>query len=128
MATLNQLIELSARSCQLLAHGQTMTAEMQADMLTLFNFMLEELRGKGVDLGITNLAATDEIYIDQADYMPLHYMLTVRACDHYGRQPSAVKFDLAERAENVIFARYYQNTELNIPVGLQPTESFDIDL
>lgn len=128
MATVATLIDFTARSCQLLAHGQTMTAEMQSDMLTLFNFMLDELRGKGVELGITDLAATSEIYIDHADYMPLHYMLSVRACDHYGRQPSAVKFDLAERAENVIFARYYQNTELNIPVGLQPTESFDIDL
>ena len=88
--------------------------------------MLEELRGKGVDLGITTSQQTDEIYIDRADYMPLHYMLT-ESDDHYGRQPSAVKFDLAERAENVIFARYYQNTELNIPVGLQPTEQSDID-
>lgn len=128
MATVQTLLELTARSCQLLATGQSMTAEMQADMLMIFNWMLEELRGKGVELGITGLSATDEVYVDNADYMPLHYLLCVRVCDHYGRQPSAAKVELAERAENIIFAKYYQNTELNIPVALQPKEQFDIDL
>ena len=78
MATAQDLINSSAKQAGILAEGQTLEAGINADALSRLNRMIARLRNDGIDLGLATLAASDEMFIDDADEEALELGLTMR--------------------------------------------------
>ena len=77
MATAATIISDAATLAGVVASGQGISAEHDAQYLRFFNMMLDQWANVGVDLGIGSIASGDELYIDDADLLGVTFNLAV---------------------------------------------------
>ena len=85
MATAQDLINSSAKQAGILAEGQALEGGINADALSRLNRLIARFQNDGIFLGLATLAASDELYIDDADEEALELSLTMRLMVRYRR-------------------------------------------
>ena len=76
--TAQDLINSSAKQAGILAEGQNLENGVNADALKRLNRMIARFENNGIELGLSTLAASDTMYIDDADEEALEVQLTLR--------------------------------------------------
>lgn len=128
MATAQELINSAARFAGILAPGQTLEAEVNADALTRLNRLLARLRNTGVDLGLSSLLAANEVIVDEADEEAIEFLLALRLMVRY-RRPIAP--GLAEQARielTELRAKYAVVDEMTMDSALTRKHAFTFQL
>ena len=67
----------------ILAEGESASPEQGADMLVIFNDMLDYLRGEGIDWGAPQTVTTGTPDIPEGNREIAKCLLAVRAADHF---------------------------------------------
>ncbi len=84
----------------ILAEGEAPSAEQGADMLVIFNDMLDYLRGEGIDLSPPQTETTDTPDIPEGYKEIVKCMLAVRAADHFQVSAPSATIYLATQGQN----------------------------
>lgn len=118
MATAQDLINSSARQAGILAEGQTLESGPNSDALDRLNRMLERWQNDGIDLGLSALAAADEMFIDLADEEAIELNLTLRLMVRW-RRPIQPGLSLAGKdALTELQAKYALIPEMTLDQAL----------
>ena len=81
MATNSDYIASAMRLAQILAEGETPSAEQGADMLAAMNDMMASMAEDGIDLGYSpQSSTTDTLLINLGSREAVKYLLAARAC------------------------------------------------
>jgi len=78
MATAQDLINSSAKQAGILAEGQALEGGINSDALDRLNRLIARFQNDGIFLGLSQLNAADELFIDDADEEALELSLTLR--------------------------------------------------
>lgn len=100
MTTNSDYFKFALQKIGILAEGEAPSAEQGADMLVIFNDMLDYYRGQGIDFGAPQAATTDTPDIPEGYREIVKCLLAVRAADHFEVPvPSGVAY-IATNGEN----------------------------
>ena len=129
MATAQDLINSSAKQAGILAEGQSLEAGINAEALDRLNRMVSRIQNNGVDLGLATLAASDTLYIDDADEEALELQLTVRLMVRHRRPMEPALIGAAATALTELQAKYTKIRAMTIDPAITSRrfKSFDIN-
>ena len=100
MSTNSDYFKSALRKIGVLAEGKTPSPEQGADMLVIFNDMLDYLRGEGIDFGAPQASTTGTPDIPEGYREIVKCMLAIRAADHFETvAPPAVVY-IATQGQN----------------------------
>jgi hypothetical protein len=126
MATAQDLINSAAKFAGILAEGQTLEGGVNADALNRLNRMLSRWENDGVDLGLSTLAASDSIYIDDADEEAVEINLALRLMARHRRPTDPGLSQAGLSAFTELQAKYAIINEMEIDIALTRKRAFDI--
>jgi hypothetical protein len=118
MTTAQDLIDSSAKQAGILAEGQSLEGGINTDALNRLNRMLDRWQNDGIDLGLSNLAASDTIYVDDADEEAIELNLTLRLMVRHRRPISPGLSQAGQTALTELQAKYANITEMSLDNAL----------
>lgn len=100
MSTNSDYFKSALGKLGILAEGESPSPEQGADMLVIFNDMLDYLRGEGIDWGAPQTDTTDTPDIPEGYKEVAKCMLAVRAADHFQVSAPAAVVYIATQGQN----------------------------
>ena len=86
MTTAQEIIDSSAKMAGILAEGQALEGGVNSDALKRLNRMFARWANNGIDFGLSTLAASDTVYIDDADEEAVETALALRLMVKHRKQ------------------------------------------
>lgn len=127
MATAQTIINRAATLANILPVGGTLASNINNHLLDLLNDLFESWKNKGIDLGVSTLALSDTVYIDDSDLLAVRYNLAVSCYDVINRAPNPVIIQKAQELLQELQAKYHDINDLSMPESLNSRYSFDIN-
>lgn len=118
MATASDLVTWALRKLAIVPSGGIPSASELSDGVEALNEMLAEWKIDGIDLGLSTLAASSTVSVDDAYIRAIRYNLAEDICEDYG-QP--VPPNVARRAElgrRILTAAKFTINDVTFDVGL----------
>ena len=118
MTTAQELINSSAKQAGILAEGQALEGGINTDALKRLNNMVARFQNDGIELGLSTLAASDTLYIDDSDEEALEVQLTMRLMVRHRRPIDAGIAGAARDALTELQAKYTKIPEMSLDRSL----------
>lgn len=115
MTTAKTLIDDAAELAKIKGMSQTLPASLSTRYLRLLNEMLESWRNEGVDLGLSTLAASDTIYVDDSDILSIRYQLTELIAESANKPLNPNIISRSAELFKSLRAKYFSQRELEQP-------------
>ncbi|WP_299077182.1 hypothetical protein [uncultured Paraglaciecola sp.] len=128
MSTAQDLINSSAKQAGILAEGQSLEGGVNSDALKRLNRMIARFQNDGIDLGLSTLAASDEMYIDDADEEALEIQLTLRLMVRHRRPLEPALVGAGDSALKELQAKYTKINTMTLDSGIVDNRSKTFDV
>lgn len=127
MTTAATIISDAADLAGSLGQGKALSGPKSASYLRMLNRMLGSWVNDGIDLGLSDLASGDEVYIDADDELAIVYGLATIIYEIEKRSVNPAVYQRASELLVDLQAKYLDIKELEIPLSLQRHSYYDIN-
>ncbi len=126
MTTAQDIIDSSAKMAGILAEGQSLEGGVNTDALNRLNRMFARWTNKGIDFGLATLAASDTIYVDDADEEAIELGLALRLMVKHRKQIPPGLSASGDDAVTELQAKYAKVPIMNLDTALIRKRAYDI--